>query len=463
MRGVIVAGTHSGVGKTTVAAGLCALLRRKGLRVAPFKCGPDYIDPTHLSAAAGEPCASLDTWLLPRDTARFLYARRAAWADVAVVEGVMGMYDGADPRFNDGSTADVARLLGLPVLLVVDVSGTARSVAATVLGFREFARELPLAGVVLQRVGSDRHAALCAAALEEIGTPVVGWLPADPRMTLPSRHLGLVPEVELGRGGNVADAAADHLERTLDPDALLSRLPETPSVASPPGLLPDGPPPQGARVAVAQDRAFSFAYPDSLWLLGEWGAEVVPFSPLADAAPPAADAYYLPGGFPEEHAAELAANTPMLDSLRAAVTDGALLYAECGGLMYAGRWLEDRRGARHALLGLAPLATSMAEMRLHLGYRELTARQSSPLWPMGARVRGHEFHRSSLAQEPPRVRAAYALAAGRAEGWTNGRVLASYVHVHLCGHPEAAQRFVEQAAAARAWRDSGAGARRRLM
>jgi cobyrinic acid a,c-diamide synthase len=445
VKGIVVAGVASGVGKTTVAVGIMAALARRGLRVQPFKVGPDYIDPTYHRAACGVPSRNLDSWMLPHHHLRELFARAVAGGDVAVVEGVMGLFDGASPDSDEGSTAQVAKLLGLPVLLVADARKVARSVAATVLGFQRFDPQVRMVGVLLNGIASPRHLDYCRRPIEQaVGLPVVGYLPRRDDLQLPERHLGLVPEVEGPVARDFFDRLAAQVEASVDLDLLL-RLAEAPDPAPPPPLLfPPQPLPTGAAVAVARDRAFSFYYQDALDLLSAWGAEVVPVSPLEDASlPPGVGALYLGGGFPELYARELAENAPFLQSVREAARRGLPIYAECGGLMYLARELVDAQGKAHPLAGLLPLRTSMEGARLQLGYRRVRALADGPVLAAGQEARGHEFHYSRLEvlEEAP---AAYEVLdqPGRLEGFRVGSVWASYVHLHFAASPHMAPRLV---------------------
>jgi cobyrinic acid a,c-diamide synthase len=445
VKGIVVAGVASGVGKTTAAAGIMAALARRGLRVQPFKVGPDYIDPTYHRAACGVPSRNLDSWMLPHHHLRELFARAVAGCDVAVVEGVMGLFDGASPDSDEGSTAQVAKLLGLPVLLVADARKVARSVAATVLGFQRFDPQVRIVGVLLNGIAGPRHLDYCRRPIEQaVGLPVVGYLPRRDDLQLPERHLGLVPEVEGPVARDFFDRLAAQVEATVDLDMLL-RLAEAPDPAPPPPLLfPPQPMPVRAAVAVARDRAFSFYYQDALDLLSAWGAEVVPVSPLEDASlPPGVGALYLGGGFPELYARELAENVSFLQSVREAARRGLPIYAECGGLMFLGRELVDAQGKAHPLAGLLPLRTSMEGARLQLGYRRVRALADGPVLAAGQEARGHEFHYSRLEvlEEAP---AAYEVLdqPGRLEGFRVGSVWASYVHLHFAASPHMAPRLV---------------------
>ncbi len=450
-RGLIVAGTHSGVGKTTVTAAIAAALVARGLTVQPYKAGPDYIDPGHLSRAAGREARNLDTWMLPRPVVAELFGRAAAGADITLVEGVMGLFDGRsgpDGAEDEGSAADLARLLTLPVLLVVDASAVARSIAATVLGFQVFDRRVRLAGVVLNRVGSEAHAEICRVAITQAtGLPVLGALPRSSDIAWPERHLGLVPDAEgtgAADGVRVARLAA-LAEAHLDLDLLL-RLTATPIGTGSSGLFPDQAVTRRASIAVARDRAFHFTYPDSLELLDAWGADLLPFSPLEDAALPAgAGAVLLGGGFPEVFARELAENRSMHAALREAAARGVPIYGECGGLMYLGGALTDAEGERHEMAGLLPCESTMRDARLTLGYREAES-LGTPLLPPGERVRGHEFHYSRLVDAPEPATAAYRfIEQDRVEGVRAGTVTGTYLHTHLAARPDLAPNLVAAA------------------
>lgn len=457
-RGFVIAGTASGVGKTTVATGIVGALRARGLRVQPFKTGPDYIDPTYLSRAAGRLCRNLDTWMLTEATVRELFARATAEADVAVVEGVMGLFDGRDERGEDdapgaGSAAHLARLLDLPIVLVVDARAMAQSAGALVQGFQRYQPDLRFAGVILNRVAGARHAEMCAAPITAAtGLPVLGWLSRAPEIVIPERHLGLVPEIETPASEALFERITALVTQQLDLDALLARA--APCIeAAPTGLFPSEPVATRARIAIARDAAFHFYYEDSLDLLRAWGAELVPFSPIADGAlPPGCGAIYLGGGFPELFAAELAANAPMLDALRTAAARNVPIYGECGGLMYLSRALTDLEGARHTMAGLVPAQSVMRGTRLTLGYREVES-CGTPLLPAGERMRGHEFHLSALEPTPEAaadgITAAYRVLdqGGRPDGFRTGSVTATYVHAHLASRADLAPHFVAAAAA----------------
>ena len=469
-RGFVIAGTASGVGKTTVATGIVGALRARGLRVQPFKTGPDYIDPTYLSRAAGRPCRNLDTWMLAEATVRELFARAAADADVAVIEGVMGLFDGRDERADGGdggtaggagSAAHLARLLGLPIVLVVDARAMAQSAAALVQGFQRYQPDLRFAGVILNRLAGARHAEMCAGPITAAtALPVLGWLPRAPELAVPERHLGLVPETEAPVSDALFDGVAALVAQQIDLDTLLANAAPcgtSPIEPSSTGLFPAQPLATRARIAIARDAAFHFYYEDSLDLLRAWGAELVPFSPIADRALPTdCGAVYIGGGFPELFAAALAANAPMIESLRAAAARGVPIYGECGGLMYLGRGLTDLDGVRHAMAGLVPAESVMRGARLTLGYREVES-CGTPLLPAGERMRGHEFHLSTLEpaglgpagldRSGEATTAAYHVLdqGGRTDGFRVGSVTATYVHAHLAARADLAPNFVAAA------------------
>ena len=447
---VVIAGVRSGVGKTTIATGIMGALTRRGYAVQPFKAGPDYIDPSYHQAACGVPSRNLDTWLLPHPTVLELYAKASSRRQISVVEGVMGLFDGHSSLDEEGSTAQLAKLLNAPVILVADASKVARSVAAEVLGYQQFDPDLNVAGVILNGVGSDRHLEFCKPQIEATtGLPVLGYLPRRVEFEQPERHLGLIPTVEGTVANQWYDALIAQVEETIDV-GYVSRLAQ---VCSPPSSLPQVYPketqPRRAVIAVAQDRAFNFYYQDSLDLLEAWGAELAPFSPLEDeSVPEGAGGVYLGGGFPEMFAAELASNRPMLDSIRQAAARGIPVYGECGGLMYLGRSLTGFDGEAHSMAGLVPAVSAMSQSRLSLGYREIEARDEGPLLSAGQQIRGHEFHWSTLDQPPQEDESVYRVInqGGRLDGFRSGSVWATYVHVHLGSAPGLAPRFVETCA-----------------
>ncbi len=444
IKAVVIAGVSSGAGKTTVTTGIIGALARRGLSVQPFKAGPDYIDPGYHTQAAGRPSRNLDTWMLPREAIVELFCRACSGADVAVVEGVMGLYDGRSATGDTGSTAELARMLGLPVLLVVDASGAARSLAAMVLGYKSFDPDLKLAGVIFNGISSESHYQMCREAVAQATSlGILGYLPQKPDLVLPERHLGLVPMIEAPAAQDFFRKLATQAEQTIDLNRLMTIAAEAAPPEAPMTLFPQEPQTKMARIAVAQDRAFNFYYQDSLELLEEWGAELVPFSPLADAElPRGLDGIYIGGGFPEIYALELAQNRPMLSAVRRASQDSVPIYAECGGLMYMGRSIRDLSGQEHSMAGVLPVASHMDEARLVLGYRTVRALADGPILHQGEEVRGHEFHWSKLDREPQQEAAYLIVEQSRREGFRMGSVWASYIHLHLASRSGLAQRMV---------------------
>ncbi|MEV4338743.1 cobyrinate a,c-diamide synthase [Streptomyces sp. NPDC049590] len=438
---LVVAAPSSGSGKTTVATGLMAAFAARGLAVSPHKVGPDYIDPGYHALATGRTGRNLDAYLCGPELVAPLFLHGARGCDLAVVEGVMGLYDGAAGQGELASTAHVAKLLRAPVVLVVDASSQSRSVAALVHGFASWDPEVRVGGVILNKVGSDRHEELLREALDSAGVPVLGVLRRVPRVDTPSRHLGLVPVAE--RRGDAVDAVAAmaaQVERGCDLDAL-SRL------ASSAGPLPDVPweapvsaPEKRAVVAVAGGPAFTFSYAEHAELLAAAGAEVVTFDPLRDERLPEGTAgLVVGGGFPEVYAAELSANEPLREAVAELALSGAPVAAECAGLLYLCRELDGR-----PMCGVLDATARMSE-RLTLGYRDAVAVGDSVLAVAGTRLRGHEFHRTVV--EPGAGAApAWGITAPvrRVEGFVQRGVHASYLHTHWASEPGVARRFVER-------------------
>ncbi len=437
---ILLAGTHSSAGKTTVALGLLRALRARGLRPAPFKVGPDYIDPGLHAQAAGRPSRNLDAWLLDDVALRGVLARGARDADLAVVEGVMGLFDGIGSG-QEASTAAVARQLDCPVVLVLDVAAMSGTAAAVVLGCQRMRPGVGLVGVILNRAGGDAHAAATSEAIRDAtGLPVLGWLPDDARFAVPERHLGLVTAAEGGVPEDTLERLGSAVGEQFDLEAILGL-----ARAASPLPLDTGARetiPVRARIGVASDRAFGFYYEDTFDVLAQAGAEIARFSPLGDAQlPDGVDGLYLGGGFPELYAAELAENQPMRDAIRAFADAGRPVYAECGGLMALGESLTTFEGRSFPMFGLLPLRSAMKPQH-SIGYCEVEALRACPLLEAGERARGHEFHWSE-ADPPASDRAAYRLhPSGRLEGYAVGSVLASYVHLSFAGAPGLATRFV---------------------
>ncbi len=448
---LVLAGVSSGVGKTTVTVALSRALRARGLRVAAFKCGPDYLDPTYHGRATGTPSQNLDGWMMGSDAVRSTFLHAARGADIALIEGVMGLFDGESPTGEAGSTAEIAKWLGAPVVLVVDASGMARSVAAVLHGFATFDPELRVSGAVANRVGSKGHLALLRRAL---GERLYGGLPRDAAASFPERHLGLVtasratlPESLLERWGETAAA-------WLDVERLVALARDAPALEAPSTLRAHDVTPARCRIGLAHDEAFHFYYADNLRRLEASGATLVRFSPIADATMPDVDGVYIGGGYPEVHAAALAANRSMRASLREFAGRGGPIYAECGGLMYLAEAIQTLDGQRHPMAGLIPATAVMRGELTALGYVETAIVSSTLLGPAGTRFRGHQFRYSELLLRPDSessVGLAYFVRRRRdeqsiPEGYQVGNVLASYVHAHFASNPRIATELVDTCA-----------------
>jgi len=426
--GLVIAAPRSGSGKTVVTLGLLAALGRRGLTVAPAKTGPDYIDRAILARVAGREAINLDPWAMSPERLRALATANAAGADLLLVEGVMGLFDGAAD--GTGSTADLAATLGLPVILVVDADRQGQSIAALVSGFARFRPDVGVAGVIVNRVATTRHEQMLLTALAPLGIPVLGVLPRRDVLHLPERHLGLVMPDEVAGFDAVVTAAADALEQFIDLNLLAALSSKVPRFL--PGVSRISP--LGQRIAVAMDDAFSFIYPH---LLSDWraqGAEVTPFSPLADDhARMDSDAVFLPGGYPELHGERLAAASGFHAGLRAAAARNALIYGECGGYMVLGETLTDKSGATHRMAGLLPIQTDISRPKRTLGYRRLSHQSPLP-WP--AHLLGHEFHYSTSGAANPLFAATDALGTSLPPmGAVAGRVMGSYAHVIDAAEP----------------------------
>lgn len=436
--GLILAAPCSGSGKTTVALGLMRALTQRGRTVQPFKCGPDYIDTAFHGIACRRMPLNLDTWAMRPALIETLITQHAADADIALVEGLMGLFDGVASagQSGRGSTADLAALTGWPVVLVLDVSGQGETAAAVALGFKTYRSDVAVKGVILNRVGSPRHAAQIAPAMERLGLSVLGVIPRRPDVLFEERHLGLVQAVETGDLERRLDALADVMAETVKLDEVMALAQPTRLGGRVSGQVPSFAPhlaPPGQRIALAQDRAFSFTYPHMLDGWRKAGAEIVPFSPLADEAPDAAaDAVWLPGGYPELHGATLAAAQNFRAGLATLAARNVPIHGECGGYMVLGSGIEDAEGRRHAMTGLLGLETSFAKRKLHLGYRRGRLLASSGLGEAGSQVFGHEFHYASVLASPdePLVEATDATGTQMAEsGSRRGSVTGTFFHL----------------------------------
>jgi cobyrinic acid a,c-diamide synthase len=392
--GLMIAAPRSGSGKTTLTLGLLRALTRNGFKVGSAKCGPDYIDGAFHRVATGRASVNLDSWAMPPALMAGLAAQVGAGSELVIAEALMGLFDGVPgPAGRTGSSADVAAALGWPVLLVLDASGQSQSAAAVAKGCAIYDPRIRIAGVVLNRLGSPRHARLAGEAIAALGIPVVGALPRSDAVALPERHLGLVQAGETGDLERRLDAMADFVAANCDIAAIRALADESGPPPSEPGqaILPPG-----QRIAVARDRAFSFLYPHVLEGWRTQGADISFFSPLADEAPDdSADACWLPGGYPELHAGRLAEASQFLGGLRR-FAERRPIHGECGGYMVLGNTLTDAEGISHAMAGLLDVWTSFAKRKLHLGYREVSLIGRSCLGPAGTRLRGHEFHYASI-------------------------------------------------------------------
>lgn len=429
-RSLIVAAPRSGAGKTTVTLALLSSLHRRGLSVQGAKAGPDYIDSAFHGAATSRPSFNLDSWAMSPSLLDALVSEGMAGADLLVIEGVMGLYDGIEaPARRTGATADLAARFRLPVLLVIDVAGQSQSAAALVRGFTLHDLEVRIGGVVLNRVGSERHQRLVTDAIAALDVPVLGAIPRDNALVLPERHLGLVQATEHQNLTAWLEHLAKTAEHYLDLDAIIA-MAERPQAS--PGRRQLAIRPPGQRIGLAQDAAFSFVYPHVIDGWRKAGAEIVTFSPLADEPPPeTGDCCWLPGGYPELHAGRLAATNNFRDGLKRFATTRPV-HGECGGYMVLGEVLEDADGVRHAMTGLLGHATSFAKSRLHLGYREVRLLDDGLLGRKGDVVRGHEFHYAALI-EPGADAPLVALTDGKGQslgdaGGRRGRVTGTFFH-----------------------------------
>jgi cobyrinic acid a,c-diamide synthase len=456
MKGFLIAGTASGVGKTTVTLAITAALRRRGLTVQPFKGGPDFLDTGHHTRIAGRTARNVDTWMLSAQANRDVVRCASDGADVLLVEGMMGLFDGKDGTNESGSSAEIAKLLKLPVVLVLDAGKTARSIAAVVLGFELFDPELPLAGVILNRVAGDRHFRMLETAIRSAcKTPVLGWLPRESAIAIPERHLGL-QTAEEGETGEALEGLIDTLANLADKHLDIPQLMDLEcglemNLEASPVLRQTR---EQIRIGIARDQAFSFYYEDNLDLLQEQGATVVPFSPIHDRClPPDIDILYLAGGYPELHAAQISENAPMLSAIREFVASGRPVYAECGGMIILSQQLTTRDGTTYLLAGVLPFEIEMTGRLVGFGYVNVELSNDCLLGKAGTVLRGHSFHYSRISNEfqvATNYHLQYSLSGHEeSEGYRQGNVLASYVHLHFRTEPTIARSFVEAAIASR--------------
>ncbi|MCC8193574.1 MAG: cobyrinate a,c-diamide synthase [Deltaproteobacteria bacterium] len=444
---LVIAGTHSGAGKTSVVTGVLAALRGRGIPLYPFKTGPDYIDPAFHAHVAGTPSRNLDSWLLDSQTLRGLFARNTDVCGIAVIEGVMGLFDGKGAG-HEGSTAHVAELLDAPVVLVVNAEGLSRSAAAMVAGYASFQPGVSVRGVIANRIKSERQYALIRESVEEAcGIPCLGYLPDDPACTLRNRHLGLIPPAETPALDAVVEKLGKSVAANIDLDGLIALAQAAPPL--PRGTLPAPAASCSVRLGVARDEAFSFYYQDNFDCLADMGAELVFFSPLRDAALPGdIHGLYLGGGFPEIFAEQLMENEAMRRAVREAAALGLPLYAECGGMAYVCASLTDAGGREFSMAGVFPHHVAMTGNLQRFGYAEVEFLRDTALGPAGSRVRAHEFHYSRLVDE-----GGDACLRMRKDtvSWTGGlatkNVLAAYPHIHFYSNPALARNFLARCAA----------------
>ncbi len=446
---MVLAGLAGDTGKTLISTGLVRAWRRRGLRVAPFKKGPDYIDAAWLTAAAGVAARNLDTYLMPTAAILASLGSAVGHAEIAVIEGNRGLFDGMDAE-GSHSTAQLARLTGTPVVLVVNAAKVTRTVAAQILGCQVMDPKLNLAAVIINRVASRRHEAVIREAIAQTtDVPVLGAVPAQEALDLPSRHLGLVPVAEHPRSEEIVERAADLVEAHVDLDALLALAGEAPRVEAPPAAAASTSEGPKVRVGVARDVAFSFYYPENLEGLERAGAELVFVSPMADGVLPDLDALYLGGGFPEVHAARLAANREFRETLGRRIAAGLPVWAECGGLMYLARALVVE-GVAHPMVGAIPVTVEQTGRPQGHGYVAARVDAPNPFLGDGSSIRGHEFHYSRIAAGSETVPTALAVhrgvgIGGGRDGIQAANALACYTHIHAAGVPEWAPAIVRAA------------------
>lgn len=446
-RRIIIAGTGSGVGKTTLTIGLMSALKKKGCTVQGFKCGPDYIDPSYHTAVTGRPSRNLDSWMLQEEIVKEILLRGSEGADLSIIEGVMGFFDGKNPKTNEGSTAHISMITKSPVLLVVNCASMARSAAAIVKGFQCFAEGPRIVGVIANRVGSEGHFKIVKTAIEqECGIPVIGYLKREMEVEIPERHLGLIPSIERGELDSFFDRLGELVLETIDVDKLMELSEAERLTVNQTNSLFEKRVEPMVRIAVAKDSAFNFYYRENLEMLEANGAEIVCFSPLAgEALPERIDGLYLGGGFPEEFAEKLANDTTLKQSLRKAIENGLPTLAECGGFMYLTDEIETNDGQRFEMAGIIPGKVKMQKKLAALGYREISGKNGNFLLPEGKQARGHEFHYSTFHPDEEDIPYAYETKGMRGvkpEGYVKGNLVAGYTHFHFASCPEMVEAWI---------------------
>lgn len=452
---LVIGGTGSGVGKTSISLGLVHALSRRGLCVQTFKVGPDFLDPTYLAIASGRTCYNLDSWMCGREYVQNLFRRKSEGADVVVIEGAMGLFDGVSPATLEGSTAEIAQLAGAPIILVGNARGTARSFAAFVKGFDIFEKDVRISGAIANHCGSGRQTAWLTDSLQGAKLPpLLGGIPGRAFPELPSRHLGLITADRNNLSIAVLDSLADVIEKYVDVNAILGLANASPEISFPADCGKTGYAPclaDSPTIGVAFDDAFHFYYPDNLECLEEYGGKIVKFSPVSDKQlPDGMDALYFGGGYPEEHASTLSQNSGMLESIRRFAAGGGAIYAECGGLMYLSQGIKTVTGDFYPMTGILPFETRMCSRRKSLGYVEVSL-NGNTMWGDGGSLRGHEFHYSEIVnpvQQADGWKPAYQVRYRRKSeavdsGFQKGGIFAGYVHMHFGGHMEVVRAFFD--------------------
>lgn len=446
-RRFVIAGTSSGAGKTTITLGLLAAFKKKGYVVQGFKCGPDYIDPSYHTAVTGRKSRNIDTWMLSHDVATDVFIEGSEGADLSIIEGVMGFYDGKRPETNEGSTAEISLLLQAPVILVVNIGSMARSAAAIVKGYQLLDPSVHIAGVIVNQAGSVGHYELCKKAIEqECKIPVIGYLKKGDVPSIPARHLGLIPAIERGELNSFFEQLGEVIGEQVNLEALLQMTEHVPTLTRKTELFSRKEEKAEVTIAVAYDSAFNFYYQENLKLLQLAGAQLRFFSPLAgEVIPENADGLYIGGGFPEEFAEELAENKELKEQLASFIKDGFPVFAECGGYMYLTKGITTTDNKSFPMVGVIPGSVKMGKKLAALGYREITSLHESIILPKGEKARGHEFHYSTFEQTDDYERAYFlkGLRKSGEEGFHLPNVTGGYAHIHFASNPTIPQNFVK--------------------
>jgi cobyrinic acid a,c-diamide synthase len=446
---VVIAGTSSGVGKTTISIGLMAALTERGYDVQPYKVGPDYIDPGFHSLVTGNQSRNLDSFFLTEPGIKETFNHSFGESDLAIVEGVMGLFDGKKGTTENGSTAEIAKILGAPVVLVIDAQKMARSAAAVAYGYKNFDGDLNLAGVILNNLGSQSHYQLIKNAFEaELDVEVLGYLPRQKELELPERHLGLVPTSESEELEQFSNKLSNLITEHINLDKLISLADDVAPLENPDAQIFSGDRQSDITLGVAYDEAFNFYYQDNLDLLASRGVNLEYFSPVTDDRLPEVDGLYLGGGFPESFLADLAANKSMQESIQQAVADGLPTYAECGGLMYLTEQITDDQQTSFPMVGVIPVQIEMTTSLVDMGYVTAEANCDNLLLEAGQEVKGHQFHYSKLVNIDDNLEQAYQLFGGRGSdgrfaGIVTDNLLASYLHLHFASQPQVVDRFLK--------------------